>query len=82
MKIDSEFDRLTRRHEAGDFVNYNEFGKKIFKQINGSDSYNRVDKINMNNPMIVSPQNTGTNHFLFAENSKKPHTREQDDHHK
>ena len=30
---------------------------------NRTETYNRVDKINMNNPKIVSPEKTGKNHF-------------------
>ena len=32
-----------------------------------SETYNRVDKINMNNTKIVSPEKTGRNHFALAE---------------
>jgi hypothetical protein len=46
-------DKLIRRQEAGDTVNFNDFGKVVFRQINGNEDYNRVDKINLNNPEIV-----------------------------
>ena len=59
--VDAELDKLLRRHESGDFVSYNEFGKKLFRELNGCETYNRVDKINMNNPKIVSPEKTGKN---------------------
>jgi len=58
---------MIRKHEAGDFVTYNEFGKKIFRSLNGSETYNRVDKINMNNPKIVSPEKTGKDHFRLVD---------------
>mmetsp|Transcript_42319 Transcript_42319/g.40548 ORF Transcript_42319/g.40548 Transcript_42319/m.40548 type:complete len:101 (-) Transcript_42319:115-417(-) len=74
-------DKLIRRHEAGDFVTYNEFGKAIFRQLNGSEAYNRVDKINMNNVKIVSPEKTGKQHFSMAEEIKQPHSREVDNLH-
>lgn len=60
-------DKLIRRHEAGDFISFNEFGKNIFRQLNGSETYNRVDKINMNNVKIVSPEKTGKKHFGLAD---------------
>ena len=61
IEIDAEMDKLLRRHESGDFVTYNEFGKKIFRNLNGCETYNRVDKINMNSTKIVSPEKTGKN---------------------
>ncbi len=79
--MDAEMEKLIRRHEAGDFVTYNEFGKKIFRNLNGLESYNRVDKINLNNPKIVSPEKTGKNQFALAEDIKQPHTRDYDNLH-
>mmetsp|Transcript_48368 Transcript_48368/g.35570 ORF Transcript_48368/g.35570 Transcript_48368/m.35570 type:complete len:175 (+) Transcript_48368:501-1025(+) len=74
-------DKLIRKHEAGDFVSYNEFGKHIFRQLNGTETYNRVDKINMNNTKIVSPEKTGKGHFSLAEEIKQPHSRDIDNLH-
>ena len=31
------------------------------------ETYNRVDKINLNNPKIVAPEKTGTSHFSMAD---------------
>jgi len=31
VPIDATMDKLIRRHEAGDFITYNEFGKNIFR---------------------------------------------------
>ena len=51
MKIDGALERAIRRHEAGETVSYSTFGTLIFRQMNGSnEAYNRVDKINMNDP--------------------------------
>jgi len=63
-------DKLIRRHEAGDFISYNEFGKHVYRQLNGSEAYNRVDKINMNNNKIVSPEKAGKSHFALADEIK------------
>lgn len=40
-----------------------------------TETYNRVDKINMNNPKIVSPEKTGKNHFTYADDIKQPKSR-------
>ena len=81
VPTDATIDKLIRRHEAGDFVTYNEFGKHIFRQLNGSEAYNRVDKINMNNAKIVSPEKTGKQPFRMAEEIKQPHSRDIDNLH-
>ena len=58
VKIDGALERAIRRHEAGETVSYATFGTLIFRQMNGSnEAYNRVDKINMNNPAQVAPIN-------------------------
>eukprot|EP00352_Strombidinopsis_acuminata_P005166 CAMPEP_0176367476 /NCGR_PEP_ID=MMETSP0126-20121128/21911_1 /TAXON_ID=141414 ORGANISM="Strombidinopsis acuminatum, Strain SPMC142" /NCGR_SAMPLE_ID=MMETSP0126 /ASSEMBLY_ACC=CAM_ASM_000229 /LENGTH=106 /DNA_ID=CAMNT_0017725321 /DNA_START=371 /DNA_END=691 /DNA_ORIENTATION=- len=59
IPIDNKLDTLIRRHESGDTIKYNEFGKHIYPQLNGAEVYNRVDKINMNNPKIVGAEKTG-----------------------
>ena len=43
-----------------------------------SETYNRVDKINMNNTKIVSPEKTGRNHFALAEEIRQPRSRALD----
>lgn len=35
VPIDTNIDKLIRKHESGDFISYNEFGKHIFRQLNG-----------------------------------------------
>lgn len=50
--------------------------------LNRTEHYNRVDKINMNNPKIVSPEKTGKNHFALANEISQPKTRQMDDFHK
>lgn len=75
MTVDSQLDKLIRKHESGDFVNYNEFGKQIFRQLNGTELYNRVDKINLNNPKIVSPEKTGKKPFSQTQGIKDIHSR-------
>jgi len=81
VPIDANIDKLIRKHESGDFQSYNEFGKHIFRQLNGSETYNRVDKINMNDNKIVAPEKTGKNHFALADEIKQPKTRALDNHH-
>jgi len=81
VPIDARMDALIRKHEGGDFVSYNEFGKHIFKQLNGTEFYNRVDKVNCNNVKIVSPEKTGKGHFKLADEIKQPKSRQIDDHH-
>jgi hypothetical protein len=81
VPIDNQLDKLIRKHEAGDVQTYKEFGKHIFRQLNGTETYNRVDKINMNDTKIVAPEKTGKNHFALADEIKQPKTRALDDHH-
>jgi len=50
IKIDADLDKLIRRHESGDHQSYIEFGKRIYRQLNGTEIYNRPEKVNMNNP--------------------------------
>jgi hypothetical protein len=33
--VDPTLDKLIRKHEAGDSVTYKEFGKHIFRELNG-----------------------------------------------
>jgi hypothetical protein len=35
VPIDPVMDKLIRKHESGDHQTYNEFGKLIFRQLNG-----------------------------------------------
>lgn len=31
VPVDTQVDKLIRKHESGDFITYNEFGKHIFR---------------------------------------------------
>ena len=56
VPIDGKIERLLRQHEAVDNQSYASFGKLIFRHIDPDcSSYNRVDKIGMNDPSSVSP---------------------------
>lgn len=79
VTVDPQLDKLLRKHESGDFVSYNELGKHIFRQLNGTEIYNRVDKINLNNPKIVSPEKTGKKPFSHADTLKQIKSRHEDD---
>lgn len=35
IPVDATLDKLIRKHESGDHQTYNEFGKLIFRQLNG-----------------------------------------------
>lgn len=35
VPVDATLDKLIRKHESGDHQTYNEFGKIIFRQLNG-----------------------------------------------
>lgn len=59
------------------FQNQNINNDKLYR----SEHYNRVDKINMNNVKIVSPEKTGKPHFALADEIKQPKSRALDDHH-
>lgn len=91
VPVDANLDKLIRKHESGDFISFNEFGKNIFRQLNGyslfdclhcrSEHYNRVDKINMNNTKIVSPEKMGKQHFAYAGEIQQPKSRQIDNLH-
>lgn len=81
ITCDAEMDKLIRRQEAGDFVNQSEFGKKIYRELNGTELYNRPEKVNMNDTKVVSPEKTGKNHFKVGAELKQPTTRARDDEH-
>lgn len=81
IQMDAELDRLVRRQEAGDFVSQSDFGKKIYRNLNGSDIYNRPDKVNMTPFEQVSPEKTGKNHFSVGQDVKQPHSRKIDNTH-
>lgn len=57
--INEKINTLIRNTEAGSVPKFHEFGKTILRQLNGTDKYNRVDKINVNNNRIVTPGHTG-----------------------
>ena len=46
-----------------------------------SEFYNRVDKINMNNTTIVSPEKTGKEHFQLVDEISQPKSRTIDNRH-
>lgn len=57
-------------------------GKKLFYLILSlfsTEIYNRVDKINLNNTKIVSPEKTGKKPFTHIDPLKQIKTREVDD---
>jgi len=57
--INDKINTLIRNTEAGNVPKFNDFGKIILRQLNGTDKYNRVDKINVNNNRIVATGHTG-----------------------
>ena len=59
VKMDEKLEGMIRKQECGDSVSYNQIGTHIFRQLNGTDTYNRVDKPNMNNAQIVNPDKSG-----------------------
>jgi hypothetical protein len=52
--------------DAGNVPKYKDFGKAIFRNLNGTDTYNRVDKINVNNSRIVNPAHAGRDFGLIS----------------
>jgi hypothetical protein len=81
VPVDTNIDKLIRKHESGDHQTYNTFGKEIYRKLNGDEFYNRVDKINMNSTTIVSPEKTGKGHFTMADEINQPKSRQIDNHH-
>jgi hypothetical protein len=35
VPVDATIDKLIRKHESGDFISFNEFGKHVFRKLNG-----------------------------------------------
>lgn len=52
--------------EAGDDISYVKFGAHIFKKLNGSFAFNRVDKPNYNDIKIMGVEKI-KNPFTYAE---------------
>ena len=57
--MDDKVETLIRNTEAGNIPKFSDFGKAILRQLNGTDKYNRVDKINVNNSRLVTPALAG-----------------------
>ena len=57
--VNEKINTLIRNTEAGNTPKFHDFGKTILRQLNGTDKYNRVDKINVNSNRIVTPGHTG-----------------------
>ena len=57
--VDEKINALIRNTEAGSIPSFNEFGKTVLRRLNGTDKYNRVDKITVNNSRIVAPCQAG-----------------------
>ena len=57
--IDENINTLVRNTESGCTPPYHIFAKQIFRQLNGIENYNRVDKINLNNTRIVNTAKAG-----------------------
>lgn len=57
---------MIKREAAGDSQSYIAFGAHIFRKLNGSETYNRVDKINYNNLKIMGVEKV-TSPFGYAD---------------
>lgn len=66
VEIDDKLDLMIKREAAGDSQSYIAFGSHIFKKMNGSETYNRVDKINYNNQKIMGVEKV-KNPLSFAD---------------
>jgi hypothetical protein len=59
VKIDERMNTLIRRTESSDAPSFKEFGAHLNRNLNGTSTYNRVDKVNMNNQEISRAENSG-----------------------
>ena len=55
----AKIDALVRSKEAGHVPKFSEFGKYILRDANGTDMYNRVDKVSINSNRIVTTGHAG-----------------------
>ena len=62
VKIDDKIEAMIRKQECGDNVSYHTIGTHVFRQLNGTETYNRPDKPNMNNANIVGPEKCGSSY--------------------
>ena len=53
----------------------NLMGKNLSLISISTEFYNRVDKVNMNNVKIVSPEKKGKDHFALADEINQPRSR-------
>jgi hypothetical protein len=66
VEIDDKLSLMIKREAAGDSQSYIAFGAHIFRKLNGSETYNRVDKINFNNLKIMGVEKV-KNPFGYAD---------------
>lgn len=74
VKIDSQFDKLISKHEAGDFISHKELGKEALRRVIEPSKYNHVNKINLQNPSYLVKENKGKDPVsLTSEITQKAH---------
>jgi hypothetical protein len=77
VEVDDKIQSLINKQEAGEPVSYHTYGSHIFRKLNGTDSYNRVDKINLNNSKIVATEKL-SKPFSYAQSLSEKKTRDTD----
>jgi hypothetical protein len=60
--VDDKIKKLIAKHEVGDNSNFREMSTHVFRQLNGNDNYNRVDKISLNCPHTIKAGKTIRTH--------------------
>jgi hypothetical protein len=53
VKTDATFNKLIAKHESGDFITHNQFGKEALRRVVEPSKYNHANKINLKNPSYV-----------------------------
>jgi hypothetical protein len=48
VPVDDKIKKIIAKHEVGDNCSFREMSTHVFRQLNGNDNYNRVDKISLN----------------------------------
>jgi hypothetical protein len=78
IPIDNTLQKIISKHEHGDNANYQQLSTHVFRQLNGNDTYNRVDKISLNDkPTMSSHKNSRV--YGYANEIKKHVEDEHDD---
>jgi hypothetical protein len=66
VQADAQFNKLIAKHEAGNFVSHNQFGKEALRRVIDPAAYNHSNKVTLKNPSYVGKDNQGGDPVKFS----------------